>query len=271
MMQEKARDLFVHMVRDCGEDITRMQASFEMYVNQYLVDYPDEKQLLVDAYKVGIPGKIRQHAGESDYAKYLAKLGPRLAEASRRSEEEGTWGVQTWAEALDRTADYVAPAEQGRFYPDASDVESDDPKQVIAGTAMTMIVATGGALGAGLAAILFPLVFMALGLSPHIYAADADGGNTIKNSKDQWIYFAVVFLTAAVIGGAGACGGWLLGRGAELPWGGFCVAFGTAMTMFFIISVIWVPFVPSIIWKPIALFASVFGTTYKTAARGGNY
>jgi len=41
--------------------------------------------------------------------------------------------------------------------------------------------------------------------------------------------------------------------------------------MFFIISVIWVPFVPSIIWKPIALFASVFGTTYKTAARGGNY
>lgn len=268
-MQEKAREIFIGMIRDCGTDIVRMRASFEMYLGQYLIDYPEEKQLLHDAFRVGIPEKILQHAGEKDYDKYLTRLGPRFAEAAKRLDDECAWGVETWAMALGRTADYAAPAAPDRVYLEDLIPEESHTKKVATGTAMAIIVSAGGGLGAGLAALLWPLVGAVAGFSSRYYAGDTE--NAIKTEYDQTIYFVMIFLTAAAVGAFGALGGWLFGRGAEYPWAGFSIAFGTALTMFFIVQVIPIPFVPSIIWKPIVLFGSVFGSVYKTAARGGQY
>lgn len=268
-MTDDARTAFISMVRDCGNDIVRMQASFEMYLNQYMVDYPEEKKLLLDAFRVGIPEKILQHAGDQGYDKYLQNLGPRFAEAGRRPVEEAAWGVETWALALNRTADYVAPVVQERVYLDDLIPEESEAKKFATGTAMAVIVSSGGALGAGLASLVWPLAMTAMGLSAQIYVSSQE--TPVKTDAEQILAIAIIFFMSAMVGGLGALGGWLFGRGSELPWSGFSVAFFTAMTMFFIIGAVGIPLVPGIIWKPVVLFGCVFGSVYKTAARGGNY
>ncbi|CAN5232178.1 hypothetical protein BH11PLA2_BH11PLA2_25820 [soil metagenome] len=268
-MQEKARKLFIEMVRDCGKDIVRMQASFEMYLGQYLTDYPDEKQLLLDAFKVGIPEKILQHAGEKDYSKYLHKLGPRFAEASRRLEDESAWAVETWAMALNRTADYVPEEKIDRFYAeDHIDSSVLKQEQTIAYTAMTLIVSGGGFLGGAAAACLLPIALFASGFSDAVYTAGhVTGQYRVYSEMDQVLFFALIGLAGGSVSGVAAFGGWWLGKGAENPWDTFGVACGTAFTVFLIAA-----FVPlAMLLKPILLFGSVFGATYTSAARGGQY
>lgn len=263
-MQDRAQEIFIRMVRDCGDDIIRMQASFMMYINQYMTDYPQEKQLLVDAFKVGIPEKIVQHAGEPEYEAYLQNLGPRFAEAGRRPQDEAAWAVATWAKALGRTADYIAPERRSRVYPEDVAVQESAETKFVTQTMMASIVALGGGLGGLIAALLFTLLLPAL-TDAMIY-----GPSTGKNNLAGLLLVLVMGFTTAVVASAAAVGGWLVGRGSELPWGGFSIALGTAFTMYFIILALPIPFVPILV-KPALYFGSIFATVYKYAARGGNY
>ncbi len=271
-MKAEAREIFSQMVRDCGNDIVRMHASFEMYLNQYLVDFPDEKLLLLDAFKVGIPEKIIQHAGEKDYASYLEKLGPRFAAAANRMDDESNWAVETWAIALNRTADYHAPRPPARIYPEELLPVETPELRIITSGSMAIIVMLGGAIGGALATSLLPIAFYAMDLSGHFTGSGQSGAaKTVSSEWAEIIFFVVVALAAAGICGAAALGGWLLGKGAEAPWASFGVACGTACTMVIVVTFTPLPpFIPFLI-KPVILFCIVFGTTYKSAARGGNY
>src|SRR5438105_9264797 len=163
-MHEKARKAFVEMLRECGPVIVRMEASFNMYLGQYLLEFPEDRQLLTDAFEVGVPQKILKHAGEPDYAKFLARLGPRFAEVAKRTEEECVWAVETWAIALGRTADYVARAVPDRLYvADVLEAKETPEKQFVANAGMSIIVASGGGAGAAMAALLFPLALAGAG------------------------------------------------------------------------------------------------------------
>jgi hypothetical protein len=269
-MQDRARQIFVEMIRDCGEDIVRMQSSFEMYLNQYLVDYPEEKLLLLDAFKVGIPQKIYQHAGEKNYDRYLQKLGPRFAETARRTEDDCAWGVETWAIALNRTADYVAKTEADRIYPEdvAAVTQISPTKQAATNVAMAAIVCSGGFLG-GLFAMLLVLAMLP-GLLGMLLGggsgANAEAGSQLARSA--W-YMVIAFAVAnGVLATLPTAAAWYLGRGAENPWASFGVAMGAAFTSFFMC--LFVPIIP-LPAKVIAYVAMIFGATYKSAARGGNY
>jgi hypothetical protein len=265
-MQDTAREYFCQMIRECGEDIAKMRSSFEMYIQQYLQDFPDERQLLVDALKVGIAEKIIQHAGEPKFGEYLEKLVPRFAEAAQRGMDEAQWAVTTWSIALNRTADYVKEPVIDRFYADDHiDIAKVQSKEAVAQTAMTVIVTAGGILGAVIAAMIFPLAMYAAGFSDDFHT----GGSTTNQYRgpDATTVFLVIGVIAGSVSGTAAFCGWWLGKGAEDPWASFGVACGTAFTMFMI--VMFAPF--GTIAKPIVLFCSVFGATYKSAARGGYY
>lgn len=263
-MHDRAQELFVRMIRDCGDDIIRMQASFMMYMNQYLADFPEEKQLLVDAFKVGIPEKIVQHAGEPEYGAYLRNLGPRFAEAARRSQDEAAWAVATWALALGRTEDYIVPERRSRVYPEDVAVQESPETKFVTQTMMASIVAIGGGLGGLIAALLFTL------LLPELTDAMIYGTSAGKSSLAGVLLVLIMGFATAVVAAAAAVGGWLVGRGSELPWGGFSIAMGTAFTMYFIILALPIPFLPILV-KPALYFGSIFATVYKYAARGGNY
>jgi hypothetical protein len=269
-MQESARGAFIEMVRDCGNDIVRMEASFEMFLGQYLTEFPEERKLLSDAFKVGVPQKMIQHAGKADYADYLTKLGPRFAEAANRPEDESAWAIETWSLALGRTSDYVAPVIPNRVYiADEIEAQETPEKKFVANAGMATIVTAGGGIGAAMAALLFPLALAGAGMTDDFVATGGSRGQYRTHSEfEQIVLFVVIGLVAATVGGVAALGGWLLGKGAEYPWATFGVACGTAFTMFFIIT--FIPVIPMLV-KPVLYFASVFGTTYKSAARGGNY
>jgi hypothetical protein len=274
-MRPEARDLFLEMARDCGPSIFRMQASCEMYLAQYLPDFPDERGVLAAALRRGVPDAVLQFEEATGYDDHLAVLGQKLATSAELDPDAARWAVEAWAAALGRPAGgYVPPKPvrvgDGRFYPD------DDPDsptlRAVASTAMTAIVGGSAFAGGLIATMLIPILMWAVDLSS-VFLQDlhARAGGKGAAQADELLLF-LIFLAlgfgVGLLGAGAAVGAWLFAGGNERPWATGSVAFGTAFVMVFIAG-----FVPFIVLpaKPIVFFCSVFGAAYKSAARGGEY
>lgn len=271
-MRAEARELFVEMVRDCGPGIVRMESSCEMYLNQYLANHPDERQLLSTSLVFGAPEAILEYAAESGYADHLDTLTARFARRAELDPDAARWAIESWAEALGRPAggEYGPPVELAKVYPDEQKAGG-----AFTHGAMCGIVAAGGFVGGFLAMCLVPVLLWATDpelLFMNDFAAHQEGygGKAAAEKREQavFLFFAAVAVGSGLLGAGAAVGAWLFAGGDHNPWATFSVACGTAFVMVFIST-----FVPLIIlpFKPVTYFLSVFAATYKSAARGGEY
>lgn len=256
----EAWEKFDQMVQDCGKTIFRMPTSCEIYLKQYLRSYPEERRLISEALKLGIPDQILQTAGDGDYANFLTESAHRVAEAAGVDEGYGRWAVDAWATALNRPVGYKAPKVELR--PKVPEKE----KPAVSDTTLRRIMACiagfggfmGGAVGNGGAVLV--LLVTDVAVDNKFY------GKEVGNHEIAGI-LVLLFLMfmGGVFSGLGAFAGWLFGRGDQRPWAGasaaFGSAFGTACVCFFVTG-------PGLSCA-IAMTISSFGASFGMAARGG--
>lgn len=256
-MNAAAEDAFAEFVADCGNDAYAIPASCITYLNQYMVKFPAERDLLLAGLQVGVPRHIMKHDGGVGYDDHLSQIADKFVAAADITPAEAQWAVGAWAYAVGRPVGFVLEKDEnlGRVYAD------DRPKsQAVANTIITAIVVSGGFFGGLFAGFIFAL-FAAAGAA----ASSAASGYQPKAEDTVGLVLMMTLGIALLCAGA-AWGGWWFGHGSNAPWRGFAVSFGTSFTTILILI-----FVLSIFVKPFVLFGAVFGACYKTAARGGQY
>lgn len=268
-LNRKAEAAIVAFAADCGRDVWKMQAACETYLGQYLADYPVEMELLIAALRVGVPKRIAAQDARVGYDDFLAQLAEKFAAAAHTDREAAGWAVGAWATVLGKPAGYRPPEDEppaaGRVY-----VDDFQPKggEGFLKFMMAAIVTAGGFLGGVAGGAMLPLVMLATEVATeyHTKGGPMAGKDRVGNYSNAVTGLAI-FLAMVVVGGAsglGALGGWLLGRGAERPWATFGTAFMTALGSNLVVMFCLGPFFGA----PIQ-FAIVFGSTFRSAARGG--
>ena len=270
-MRPEAFDTFIEMVRDCGTGIVQMPASCEMYLSQYLSSFDAERKMLLTALRKDVPLSIVQYNQRDGYDDHLDYLTKKLVKESECDADDARWAVTAWAEALDRPAGYEI--EQAVDPRRLRDEQERNPvsgfKDKAVKTAMVTIVGAGGFLGGFVAVALVPIMLWSIGADVFVNGGDGASLFDKKNSDVQYfLAFLLLAVVAGITGSLGAIGAWLFAGGNENPWATFNVACGTAFVMVFLVT--FMPLIP-FLFKPIVYLCSVFGTTYKSAARGGNY
>jgi hypothetical protein len=235
-----AEDAFAEFVADCGTEAHAMPATCQTYLEQYMAQHPEERDLLLAGLQVGVPRHILKHDGGVGYDDHLSQIAEKFVGAAGIAPEEAKWAVGAWAYAVGRPVGWECTKDDnlGRVYTEA-------PREsLVAKSLITAIVVSGGFLGAIVPAVAFAVMF----------------------SFGHVGMFLLILLGTCLWCAGAAWGGWWFGRGNEYPWGGFAVAFGAAFTTGCILV-----FVLSPLIKPFVLFSAVFGACYKTAARGGKW
>ncbi len=267
--RSKARQLFFELIKDCGVDVIRMPSSCRIYLNRYLANYPAEADLLVAVLQAGVPTRLVAYE-QIGYTEFLKGQTEDFATAANVPLDDARWAVDTWADSLGRPRgfQYVAPQyDPADLYPDPEAATQHDH---FVKAAMLFIVGLGGFFGTFMAVALVPVIMWSFDFRIALVAEqfaerDADG---------EWTMFLVAFIAAAgfgIVGAAAAVTGWLFAGGEEQPWSTAAVASGTAFSsVFFCLFAMFTCCVPPLAF-PIMHFVAVFGATYKSAARGGNY
>lgn len=272
--REKAQRLFFELIKDCGTDLIRMPSSCRIYLNRYLANYPDEADVLAAVLLAGIPNRLMAYEAPSGYTDFLNAQLDEFAKTTHVSAPDAKWAVEAWAKAIGRPRGYryVAPdVDPADYYPDP---EKDKKYDNFVKAAMTFIVASGGFFGTFMAVALMPIIAWAFEVSV-IAQGGMIGGDLLEEQRDnQYGIFLIAFIAAAgfgIVGAAAAIMGWLFAGGEEEPWATAAVASGTAFTsVFACIFAMFMCCVPPLFF-PLIHIVCVFGATYKSAARGGNY
>jgi hypothetical protein len=245
-LNPEASKALANLIQKYGESIIKMPSSCLIYMSAKLADYPDEKDLLADALRRGIPEQILQHAGDDDYESKLASMSQMLAKAARIDPEWAADVVTAWAEALNRPVGFQKKQIVDRVYPDAPRPESLGEKAI-----MTLIVGFGGFLGTAIGAGLACSIIL---------------GTEVAVNFAAWA-IGFKMLIAGLAGGIAAVLGWLMGGRSKSPWAGFAAAFGSGFTM----AMILLSFtLRSPLFRIGIIAVSVFGATFVAAARGGH-
>jgi len=270
-MRPEAFDTFIEMVRHCGTGIVQMPASCEMYLSQYLSSFDAERKMLLTALRKNVPFAIVQYEQKDGYDDHLDYLTAKLVKESECEADDARWAVEAWAEALDRPAGYeIERAVDPRKLREEQERNPESGfKDKAVKTAMVTIVGAGGLLSGFVAVALVPVMLWSLGANVFVNGSDGASMFDKKNTDVQYfLAFLLLAVAAGIMGSLGAIGAWLFAGGNENPWATFNVACGTAFVMVFLVT--FMPLIP-FLFKPIIYICSVFGTTYKSAARGGNY
>lgn len=273
--REKARRLFFELIKDCGTDLIRMPSSCRIYLNRYLAHHPDEADLLAAVLLAGVPNRLLAYEATSGYTDFLNAQIEEFVQTSHLTPPDAKWAVDTWATALGRPRGfkYVPPVvDPAEFYPDP---EKDKKYDNFVKAAMLFIVAAGGFFGTFMAVALMPVIAWAFEVQVIAQGGMMFGGDLLEEQRDNQLgIFLIAFVAAAgfgVVGAAAAIMGWLFAGGEEEPWATAAVASGTAFTsVFACIFALFLCCVPPLFFPFIHIFC-VFGATYKSAARGGNY
>ena len=270
-MRPEAFETFIEMVRDCGTGIVQMPASCEMYLSQYLSSFDAERKMLLTALRKNVPLAIVQYDQKDGYDDHLDYLTQKLAKESECDAGDARWAVTAWAEALDRPAGYeIEQAIDPRKLREELERNPESGfKDKAVKTAMVTIVGAGGFLGGFVAVALVPIMLWASGVDVIVNGGEDTGLFDKKSTNvEYFLAFLMLAVAAGITGSLGAIGAWLFAGGNENPWATFNVACGTAFVMVFLVT--FMPLIP-FLFKPIVYLCSVFGTTYKSVARGGNY
>jgi hypothetical protein len=259
---------FAEFVHDCGRDIYKMPTSCELFLNQYLAKFDNERELLMAGLVTGVPRHILKHPGGIGYDDHLAVIAEKFVGATGLDLPTAQWVVKAWAFAVGQPVGY-APERQagaGRVYVDPHQPKGDEGSLKVF---MASIVTAGGFLGGVLGGAMLPLVLMAVEVATeyHTRGGPMNQGFSSGVRSSAAVTVMVVVVAMVVVGGAsglGALAGWVLGRGEEHPWATFGVAFGTALATNLVVMFCLGP----ILGAPVQFFC-VFGAVYRSAARGG--
>lgn len=259
-MRPEARQALAGLIRECGKSIVRMPSSCQLYLAARLADFPEERELLSQALRHGIPEQILQHAGTPDYEAKLHDLAHDLAAATGLEPDTAAEAVSAWADALDRPPGYQKPTVPNKVYPD--EAKPDPVAEKSLRLVMAAIAGAGGflgtALGAGLAAAAFVATDAAVD-DPRATPVEAGAHGLAA------VAILVKMLIAGTAGGLAAAAGWLCGKGDDKPWAGFAAAFGAGFTM----ALVLLSFRASLV--RIAIVAgAVYGAAFTAASRGGH-
>ena len=259
-LRPEAFDALTGMLVSCGKTVFRMPSSCEMYLRQYLEEFPDERNLLSEALRRGIPDQIMQNARRDDYREFLATAATKLAREAGMAQPAAKWAVDAWAAALNRPPGYKPP-------PPADKEDEAPPPKGIPEHHLRLIMAgicavggfLGGALGNGGGVLILFITDVAVD-------AEFDGKRLGMEDVAIAIVIGILMLIGGVVSGLASFGGWMFGRGNDKPWAGFGAtfgaAFGTACLAFFFLG-------PGFLTAGLQAVAA-FGAAFTTAARGGN-
>jgi hypothetical protein len=258
-LHPEAFDALAEMLVSCGKTVFRMPSSCEMYLRHYLEDFPDERNLLSEALRRGIPDQIMQNARNDDYREFLAMAATRLATDAELAHPMARWAVEAWANVLNRPPSYKPPP------PAAKDAEKPEVKisELHLRLIMAGICALGGFLGGALGNGGGLLILFVTDVAVEAEFNDKRMG---MEEVALAIVIAIVMLIGGVTSAIASFGGWMFGRGNDKPWNGFGAAFGaafgTACLVFFF-------FGPGFLTACLQAFAA-FGASFTAATRGGH-
>jgi len=268
-MNDQAREVLAKVISTYGPSICHTPRSCELFLRQECGAYPEESRVLTEALRHGTAGELlRYQPGDQPWQAFFGQLRRQLQTVSKMKDEEVNWAIDTWARVLGRHPEVWTAAPDAMRLPMQPLNPRPEVSQTAVVTATTLIVATGGAIGGALGAMLVPaalLVTQAVVDMPIMK-------ETLRHSKakDVWM---MVCLILAIIGGIGALGGgmgaalgWLHGKGDTRPWRGFSVALSATFTS----AAIFGYFCGIFGWF-IGSFLSGFGSSRACASRGGYY
>ena len=99
-MNNDAHKILVSAIASHGEKIATSNAYCKVYLAGYMVDYPDEKQLLTSLRQLALPDALLAYRcseiSESDVYSFISEVVLKPLE----SESDFAWGVDAWAAAL---------------------------------------------------------------------------------------------------------------------------------------------------------------------------
>src|SRR5262245_29661433 len=170
-MRPEAQKALAALIHEHGKAIVRMPSSCQMFMSLRLAPFPEERELLIQALRLGIPDRILAEAGTPDYEVKLAALAGDLAVATGVAPGEAQAAVLPWTEALDRHLDYKKQPEEDRLYP-PEEAPPDPGKEQAVQVVMSLIAAAGGFLGTALGSGAVLIVLLITD------AAVGDGGPT---------------------------------------------------------------------------------------------
>jgi hypothetical protein len=255
---------FKRMLKACGKTAFRMPTSCELFLRQYLAQFPTELGLLTAALRRGVPEKITAHNGRDGYDELLNAAATVLAREAGVGHLQAKWAVEAWATGLGRPPGYVAPPVKARVVEPPPDHDQPGVADKTVRRVMAGIAAAGGCLGGllGNGGPLLVLLFTDVAVDAKYNGEAVEAGEMVL-----FVLVALAMVGGGVCGAVGAFAGWMFGRGDEGPWSGFAAAcgaaFGTGCLLFFCVG-------PGLI-TAVAMGCSAFGAAFTAASRGGHH
>jgi hypothetical protein len=258
-MNDQARETLNEIIAMYGRTVCRTPRSCELVLTQALSGYPEEARVLSEALRTGVVGELLAPPPGPAWP----ELAGRLEAQAGLSADEARWAVESWGEALGRSAPAAAPLTPSFLGLDAPSPEASDVKVVVA---TTTIVAGGGGLGGALGAGMFigamTLTHAALKLP---FAIDRLGISESRGRTVMTVVCTIIMLAGFFGGALGAAFGWMYGKGTRAPWTGFSAAFFAAFGSAAIFGYLF-----GLLGDFFGAFIAAFSAAARVAHRGGH-
>jgi hypothetical protein len=251
------------LVKDCGKTVFRMPTSCELYLRQYLADFPAERAALTTALKHQVPSQVLEAAERAGYVEELQAVAADLARAAQMSDDVARWAVLAWATALNRPPGYVPPTLSAKREAAKTVEHKPPPPSRLARAVMAAVPGAGGFLGGLFGNHVGELVVQIAGAAAK--ARIHNRGNLDPASEAAIVWAVLLMLLGGVTGGVGGFTGWLHGRGDHRPWAGFAAACGGA----FGAGCVGYLLAGAGGWTATIILGAAFGSAFTTATRGG--
>ncbi|PWQ96318.1 hypothetical protein [Leucothrix arctica] len=100
-MNNKAHTILVSVMASYGSKLTTSTASCKAFLADFLTDYADEKNVLVELHHLQLTKALYTFKGDAIDKKTLIEFIDQIEARSDLSKQELAWGVDAWANAVD--------------------------------------------------------------------------------------------------------------------------------------------------------------------------
>ena len=100
-MNNKAHTILISVMASYGSRLTTSTANCKAFLADFLTDYADEKNVLVELYHLQLTKALYTFKGDAIDKKTLIEFIDQIKTRSDLSEQDLAWGVDAWANAVD--------------------------------------------------------------------------------------------------------------------------------------------------------------------------